>query len=587
LPQQDRKKSQLTEEQRKARELKLLNARKYFEMAKLMYLQHVCGSLALASKAKQTHSVVLARWLSLLSPSLLIQYSALKRAKPLSVSVTDLLGLLRRSKGELEGRELEWSRVFWAVCLDLRLACRKVHFFEVDSIVEEVFFQLKYHSSELQRKKESKKVRQYQAMKMELEQQMEQSMQSLQSQEDADKYLFLEDYEFDESSFKSKQRAPNLDNSQQQHVRREHNFMRKRNFRTHYFQLFDPSADQWVLLNAEILEPEHHETARKTVLEGKFVIGFYAVRQLHLRPEFAPYTSLRPLGDFLVEDLTMYFEDSNRHVLSRRKRLGLKWIMRHVFEEGSFPKSNFVLDHYDAYVLSKNDKIELEYQLTVFPRNRDEMMTSPYFMVPSQLPKYCILDPAAQPVPDIEFNQERVYLRRDTIAVTSRLFWIDRGRKVKPGEAPVKTTENKSKNVTELFLYEQTMPFEVSVDPETGGFIADDEFNSIYVPSDFVPPPGMSIVRRKISMVCSKARIRHVKLVQGFSRSMGRMLPNEIGYLVYLGEEEEILRLFEERQAKLEESKSRNRLRDLSAMWNKLFKKIELREWSNSFQPRS
>lgn len=52
------------------------------------------------------------------------------------------------------------------------------------------------------------------------------------------------------------------------------------------------------------------------------------------------------------------------------------------------------------------------------------------------------------PVPNIEFNEEKVYLRRDIIAVTSKVHWIDRGRKVKAGEIPVKKTENKSKNLT-------------------------------------------------------------------------------------------------------------------------------------------
>lgn len=34
------------------------------------------------------------------------------------------------------------------------------------------------------------------------------------------------------------------------------------------------------------------------------------------------------------------------------------------------------------------------------------------------------------------------------IPVTSRMVWIDRGRKVKPNQIPVKKTENKSKNLS-------------------------------------------------------------------------------------------------------------------------------------------
>ena len=204
-----------------------------------------------------------------------------------------------------------------------------------------------------------------------------------------------------------------------------------------------------------------------------------------------------------------------------------------------------MLTNYDSYISEQNDRIELEYQLTVFPKTKEEMVTSNYFVVPSLLPKYTILDDKARPLRDIMFNEEAVYLRKDVIAVTSKLFWIDRGRRVKTGEIPVKRTENKSKNLTELFLYEQTIPFELPIDEETGNFIPDDEFNSIYVPTSFTPPEGMKILDLKISIVCNKAKIRYVKVVQGFSRSMGRILPNQIGYLIYEEDEEQVLRLYE------------------------------------------
>lgn len=50
------------------------------------------------------------------------------------------------------------------------------------------------------------------------------------------------------------------------------------------------------------------------------------------------------------------------------------------------------------------------------------------------------------------------------IAVTSRNGWVDKGRKVKVGQIPVKKTENKSKNLTELFLFEQTQPYFLNID---------------------------------------------------------------------------------------------------------------------------
>ena len=44
--------------------------------------------------------------------------------------------------------------------------------------------------------------------------------------------------------------------------------------------------------------------------------------------------------------------------------------------------------------------------------------------------------------------EEKVYLRRNLVPVTSKMVWIDRSRKVKNGQMPVKKTENKSKNMT-------------------------------------------------------------------------------------------------------------------------------------------
>jgi len=53
----------------------------------------------------------------------------------------------------------------------------------------------------------------------------------------------------------------------------------------------------------------------------------------------------------------MYFEDNNRLLMARRKRLGVKPIMKHVFEDGSFQKNIFMLQNYDSYLYSKSDQI--------------------------------------------------------------------------------------------------------------------------------------------------------------------------------------------------------------------------------------
>lgn len=85
--------------------------------------------------------------------------------------------------------------------------------------------------------------------------------------------------------------------------------------------------------------------------------------------------------------------------------------------------------------------------MTNFPKSKEEMLNSEFFVIPSLIPKYTILDSTAQPI-EKEFMQEKVYLRRNLVPVTSKMVWIDRGRKVKNGQMPVKKTENKSKNMT-------------------------------------------------------------------------------------------------------------------------------------------
>lgn len=130
---------------------------------------------------------------------------------------------------------------------------------------------------------------------------------------------------------------------------------------------------------------------KKIILESKFILGFYSTRILHFKKQFSGLAELRKLKNILIEDLSMFFEDNNRQLNSRRKRIGLKAIIRQIFHEGSVLKYRFLLQNYDAYLMDKNDAIELQYQLTIFPKTREEMLTSNYFIVPSQLPQYSIL----------------------------------------------------------------------------------------------------------------------------------------------------------------------------------------------------
>jgi len=69
--------------------------------------------------------------------------------------------------------------------------------------------------------------------------------------------------------------------------------------------------------------------------------------------------------------------------------------MRQIFLKGSYDRNRFLLTHYDQHAMAVNDKLELEYQLSIFPNNKQEMLINEFFIVPSMLPQYCILDPKA------------------------------------------------------------------------------------------------------------------------------------------------------------------------------------------------
>ena len=81
----------------------------------------------------------------------------------------------------------------------------------------------------------------------------------------------LDDFQFDEASFKSKKEnrrsEPSLKvQNTELETKRENNFKRKKNYKSAYFQIFDPSSNLWVLVNSDILESENHDKSKKTFL---------------------------------------------------------------------------------------------------------------------------------------------------------------------------------------------------------------------------------------------------------------------------------------------------------------------------------
>jgi len=96
----------------------------------------------------------------------------LKNTKPLSLQIDEVLVFMRKAKKYLKAKEQTppMSELFWSICEIMGIGCRKIYFFDISSIVEEVFYQLKYHTSDLQRKKENKKSRMTQGLKIAIEQ---------------------------------------------------------------------------------------------------------------------------------------------------------------------------------------------------------------------------------------------------------------------------------------------------------------------------------------------------------------------------------------------------------------------------------
>ena len=57
-----------------------------------------------------------------------------------------MLQFLGSIKEKVKRDDLPLHLVFWAICESLGVICRKVHFFDLESLVQETFFNLDYHS---------------------------------------------------------------------------------------------------------------------------------------------------------------------------------------------------------------------------------------------------------------------------------------------------------------------------------------------------------------------------------------------------------------------------------------------------------
>lgn len=107
----------------------------------------------------------------------------------------------------------------------------------------------------------------------------------------------------------------------------------------------------------------------------------------------------------------------------------------------------------------------------------------------------------------------------------------------------------------------------------------DPEHNSIYVPPDLAIPDDTCIVAEKITYICNKHKFKYAKLVQGFINTGGmRVLPNEIGFIVYKKDLDQILKLHQERQEMLNSKKESRMDERIERMWREILKFVKLTE---------
>ena len=166
-------KKELTEAEREARDLKLKNARKYFEVVKLTYIKEVNAALMEAHSVERNHKEVVLRFLSQLSKELVLEYQRLKKLQPLSIKLEDVILFVKKGKDFISQQGSENAEnpaiLFWSICESFKLACRKVSFFDLGPLVEETFYKLNYHHLEKMMKKEARRAKEYQRMKIEID----------------------------------------------------------------------------------------------------------------------------------------------------------------------------------------------------------------------------------------------------------------------------------------------------------------------------------------------------------------------------------------------------------------------------------
>jgi hypothetical protein len=97
-------------------------------------------------------------------------------------------------------------------------------------------------------------------------------------------------------------------------------------------------------------------------------------------------------------------------------------------------------------------------EMQFIPQNMSEFRNSKYYIIPSQIKRYCGFLPNAKPI-DKLFNGEPIFLKRDQSELHSKDRWQKYSRKVKQGEQPLKVVKSilsEKEKMIEMYGYWQT-----------------------------------------------------------------------------------------------------------------------------------
>lgn len=94
------------------------------------------------------------------------------------------------------------------------------------------------------------------------------------------------------------------------------------------------------------------------------------------------------------------------------------------------------------------------------------------------------------------------------------------------------------------------------------------------MPKKFEIPEGYCLVKAKCENICKKNGFKYAQIVQGFDVAGMHIVPNNIGYLIKLENQEEVERLVKEREQRMLENKEEKKKEQIAGLWKKLFKSI-------------